>query len=236
MCERLNETTSLLLTHKDEVSDYKWQTGDKILVLYFDDLGQEHLEVFEYFNNEFSNGTSNFQELDDECCVIAWEKIEAETEPEKIDFRLVFGYPFEPNMKIVKNDSLGRISSDLCNFELPENKNSLIVCSDGTVIEYRPKEQTKVKVVRTGEYFESTEIFNDSSYSKKQYESVVFTSILDDVWVFSDKEELEAVREFIKTNNWQRILRLYMPPMRYEKIIKIFLNVDDQRLTGRNKK
>ena len=56
-------------------------------------------------------------------------------------------------MKIVKNDSLGRISSDLCNFELPENKNSLIVCSDGTVIEYRPKEQTKVKVVRTGEYF-----------------------------------------------------------------------------------
>lgn len=229
-------STILKLTHKDSVFDYEWSEEDKILVLYSDDLGQEHLEVFENFDNGFSNGKSSFQELDDECDVIAWEKIEAETEPEKIDFRLVFGYPFEPNMKIVENDSLGRISSDLCNFELPENKNSLIVCSDGTVIEYRPKEQTKVKVVRTGEDFESTEIFNDSSYSKKQYESVVFNSILDDVWVFSDKEELEAVREFIKTNNWKRILRLYMPPMRYEKIIKIFLNVDDLRITGRNKK
>ena len=95
---------------------------------------------------------------------------------------------------------------------------------------------TGLKNKQKSKLLEPENIFNDSSYSKKQYESVVFTSILDDVWVFSDKEELEAVREFIKTNNWQRILRLYMPPMRYEKIIKIFLNVDDQRLTGRNKK
>lgn len=234
MCERLNVTTSLLLTHKDEVSYYKWHTGDKILVLYFDDLGQEHLEVFEYFNYEFSNGKSNFQELDDECCVIAWEKIEAEAEPEKIDFRILFNYLGSSSLALKYIDSQGRDGCYCGDIPLPTNENCLVVSSDGTVIEYNPKSKDKkITLVQAGEDFVSFKEYQDK-YSNHKYQSVCFKKVVDKVFVITDKEEQKSVRKFIRIRDWQKILRSYMPPMKYEEIIKIFTNVDGQRLTKRN--
>lgn len=234
MCERLNETTSLLLTHKDEVSDYKWQTGDKILVLYFDDLGQEHLEVFEYFNYEFSNGKSNFQELDDECCVIAWEKIEAEAEPEKIDFRLLFNYLGSSSLALKYIDSQGRDGCYCGDIPLPTNENCLVVSSDGTVIEYNPKSKDKkITLVQAGEDLVELKKYREDD-PVLMCESAAFNNVIDKVFVISGIEEMEAVYEFIEHKGWQKILRSYMPPMKYEWPIRIFMNSEGKRITGRN--
>lgn len=232
MCERLNETTSLLLTHKDEVSDYKWQTGDKILVLYFDDLGQEHLEVFEYFNNEFSNGTSNFQELDDECCIIAWEKIEVETNPDKIDFIILFNYLGLSDITLKQIDFQGKDIVYYGDIPLPKNGKCLVVSSDGTVLEYEQKER-KITLIKAGEDFVAFKEYQEE-YSNFSYQSVCFKKVVDKVFVITDEQEQKSVRKFIRLRDWQKILRSYMPPKKYEEIIKIFTNSEGQRLTRKN--
>lgn len=228
-------STILELTHKDSVFDYEWSEGDKILVLYSDDLGQEHLEVFENFDNGFSNGKSSFQELDDECDVIAWEKIEAEPEePARIDFRILFNYLGSSAMALMEIDSQGRDSYYCGDIPLPKDKSCLVVSSDGTVLEYEQKEkERKITLIKAGEDFVSFKEYQDK-YSNHKYQSVCFKKVVDKVFVITDKEEQKSVRKFIRIRDWQKILRSYMPPMKYEEIIKIFTNVDGQRLTKRN--
>lgn len=234
MCKKMITTTSLLLSHKDEVSDYKWEIGDKILVLYFDDFGQEHLEVFEYFNNKFSNATSDFQQLDDECCVIAWEKIETETELEKIDFRILFNHLGSSAIALMTLDSQERDGCYSGDIPLPTDKSCLVVSSDGTVLEYNPKNQEeKIKLIQAGEDFVNFKIYREDNPNFR-CQSASFKEVIDKVFVISNDEEQEAVKEFIKTKDWQKILRSYMPPMKYEWPIRIFMNSEGKRITGRN--
>lgn len=230
-------STILELTHKDSVFAYEWSEGDKILVLYIDDLGQEHLEVFENFDNGFSNGKSSFQELDDECDVIAWEKIEAEPEePARIDFRILFNYLGSSAIAFMEIDSQGR---DVCycgDISLPTDQTSLVVSSDGTVLEYNPKNQEeKIKLIQSGEDFVDFKEYRRDNLNFR-CQSVSFKEIIDKVFVITDQEEQEAVREFIKNQDWQKILRSYMPPMSQEYIMSIFTNAEGRRITGSNKK
>lgn len=234
MCERLNETTSLLLTHKDEVSDYKWFTGDKILVLYCDDYGKYRHDVFEYDDSEFSNGKNNFQEINEWFNVIAWEKIEVETNPDKIDFIILFNYLGTSDITLKKIDFQGKEIVYYGDIPLPKDKSCLVVSSDGTVLEYEQKEkERKITLIKAGEDFVSFKEYQDK-YSNHKYQSVCFKKVVDKVFVITDKEEQKSVRKFIRIRDWQKILRSYMPPMKYEEIIKIFTNVDGQRLTKRN--
>lgn len=230
-------STILELTHKDCVFDYEWEIGDKILVLYSDDLGQEHLEVFENFDNGFSNGKSSFQELDDECDVIAWEKIEAEPEePQRIDFRILFNYLGSSAIALMEIDSQGRDCCYCGDIPLPTDQTSLVVSSDGTVLEYNPKSKDeKITLVQAGEDFVDFKEYRRDNINFR-CQSVSFKEIIDKVFVITDQEEQEAVREFIKNQDWQKILRSYMPPMSQEYIISIFTNAEGRRITGSNKK
>lgn len=229
-------STILELTHKDCVFDYEWEIGDKILVLYSDDLGQEHLEVFENFDNGFSNGKSSFQELDDECDVIAWEKIEAEPEPEKIDFVILFNYLGSSDITLKKIDFQEKDIVYFGDIPLPLDESCLVVSSDGTVLEYNPKEkERKITLIKAGEDFVAFKEYQEE-YPKSKCQSVCFKEVVDKVFVITDKEEQKSVRKFIQLRDWQKILRSYMPPMSQEYIISIFTNAEGRRITGSNKK
>lgn len=238
MCERLNQTTSLLLTHKDEVSNYEWFTGDRILVLYCDDYGLNRYDIFEYSHaeSEFSNGINTFQEIKESFGITAWEKIEVETNPDKIDFIILFNYLGSSDITLKKIDFQGKDIVYYGDIPLPKNGKCLVVSSDGTVLEYEQKEkERKTTLIKAGEDFVAFKEYQDK-YSNFSYQSVCFKEVVDKVFVITDKEEQKSVRKFIRLRNWQKILRSYMPSRRYEEIIRIFTNAEGERITGRNKK